>query len=103
MYKKNQLQSSAIKRNLQEEGESIEMKMQRVLSTKEPITDGAQLIYTERKDGVIPEYDPRTNKWDGATEALSQAAKNILAKRNATPTPETPSNQEGEKSAEPSQ
>ena len=36
------------------EGEFIEEKIARVVENKEPIEDGAPIIYTERKDGVIP-------------------------------------------------
>ena len=38
------------------EGETIENKIERILNNKEPITDGAPLIYMERKDGIKPEY-----------------------------------------------
>ena len=38
------------------EGEFIEEKVARVVENKEPIEDGAPIIYTERKDGVIPAY-----------------------------------------------
>ena len=41
-------------------GESIETKVNRIVNNGEPITDGAPIIYTERKDGVLPEYDIRT-------------------------------------------
>ena len=46
------------------EGEFIEGKVARVVENKEPIEDGAPIIYTERKDGVIPAYNIRTDKWD---------------------------------------
>lgn len=63
-------------------GETIEQKMQRVVNSKEPITDGAPLIYTERKDGVNPDLDPRTDKWEHAVEAMSKVAKTQITKRN---------------------
>ena len=43
-------------------GESIEDKVRRIENNKEPITDGAPLVYTERKDGVQEAYDVRTDK-----------------------------------------
>ena len=46
------------------EGESIETKVERITQTNEPISDGAPIIFTEKKDGVRPEYDIRTDKWD---------------------------------------
>lgn len=42
------------------EGEPIEYKIERVMSNKEPITDGAPAIYTERADGVIAAYNIRS-------------------------------------------
>ena len=52
------------------EGETIEEKIRRIMLSGEPITDGAPIIYTEKKDGVRPEYDIRTDKWDVALGAL---------------------------------
>ena len=52
------------------EGEFIEEKVARVVENKEPIEDGAPIIYTERKDGVIPAYNIRTDKWDIALTAM---------------------------------
>ena len=46
------------------EGETIEDKVRRVTLNNEPIEDTAPLIYTERKDGVLPQYDIRTDKWE---------------------------------------
>lgn len=56
------------------EGERIEEKMDRIVNNNEPISDGAPLIYTERKDGVMPEYDIRADKWDIAIEAMDKVA-----------------------------
>ena len=57
------------------EGETIEEKVQRIVENKEPIEDGAPIIYTERKDGVIPAYDIRADKWDIALNAMDQVNK----------------------------
>ena len=43
------------------EGESIEEKVQKLIENNEPITDGAPIIYTEKKDDVLPQYDIRTD------------------------------------------
>ena len=58
------------------EGEFIEEKVARVVENKEPIEDGAPIIYTERKNGVIPAYNIRTDKWDIALTAMDQVNKN---------------------------
>ena len=53
-------------------GENILTKVRRILDEGEPIEDGAPLIYTEKKEGVLPQYDPRTQKWDIAMNAMSR-------------------------------
>lgn len=63
------------------EGERIEQKMQRILSNKEPISDGAPIIYTERKDGVQPQYNIRTDRFELAVEAMDAVSKSNTAKR----------------------
>lgn len=68
-------------RNTSYVAEPIETKVRRMLSNKEPITDGAPLIYTDRKDGVLPEYDIRTDKMELAVEAMSTIDKANKAKR----------------------
>ena len=45
------------------EGEDIETKVKRITENNEPISDGAPVTYTEKKDGVRPEFDIRTDKW----------------------------------------
>ncbi len=63
------------------EGESIENKVNRILINKEPIQDGAPLIYTKRQDGVLPGYNIRTDRFDVAIEAMDKVAKSRLTKR----------------------
>lgn len=65
------------------EGEPIEHKMERILSNKEPITDGAPEIFTDKKDGVGAEYNIRTDRWELATEAMDLKLKNEQAKAGA--------------------
>lgn len=62
-------------------GETIEQKVNRILNNKEPIKDGAPLIYTERKDGVLSQYDPRTDRFELALEATDLMTKQHLTKR----------------------
>lgn len=63
------------------EGERIEEKVQRLTEEKSPINDGAPIIYTERKDGVLPAYDIRTDRWEIAQKAMEENMKAISAKR----------------------
>lgn len=74
---------SRIRTNRLIEGETIEQKIRRIMDQNEPITDGAELIFTERKDGILPEYNPRTDKWDIALDAMTTVAKTNIAKREA--------------------
>lgn len=46
-------------------------------------TPGRQLLYTLRKDGVIPEGDPRADKWDIMQAATDTVARAKLARRAA--------------------
>lgn len=62
------------------EGETIEKKVERIVENKEPISDGAPIIYTEKKDGVLPQFDIRTDKWDIALDAMDKVHSNKIAK-----------------------
>lgn len=63
------------------EAETIEEKINRIVNNKEPITDGAPIIYTERKQGVLPEYDIRTDRWEIAIEAMDKVHTDMIARR----------------------
>lgn len=63
-----------------QEGESIENKVRRITENNEPITDGAPIIYTNRKDGVLPAYNIRTDRWDVAQAAMDAVNQANLAK-----------------------
>lgn len=64
------------------EGETIEMKIERILTLKEPIKDGAPIVYTDRKDGVQPAYDIRTDRFEIAIEAMDKVTAATQAKRS---------------------
>lgn len=55
-----------------QEGEPIEDKIRRILDENEPLTDGAPIIYTDKKDGVKPEFNIRTDKWQVAINAMDK-------------------------------
>lgn len=55
-------------------GESIETKVRRIMDENEPITDGAPIIYTPYEDGVKPEYNIRTDRWQVAIEAMDKVS-----------------------------
>ena len=64
------------------QGEPIELKIERIVSNKEPISDGAPSIFTERKDGVVSAYNIRTDRFEIAAEAMDKVAGSIQAKRD---------------------
>jgi len=64
------------------EGEPIELKIERIVSSKDPISDGAPAIYTERKEGVKAAYNIRTDRWEIATEAMDVVSKTTQARRD---------------------
>ena len=81
MYRKNKVPTTTITINGSYIGERIEQKIERIVNNKEPITDGAPLIYTERKDGVQPDYNIRTDRFEHAIEAMDKVDKAKKAQR----------------------
>lgn len=81
MYNYKKANKTRLNINSSTEGEPIETKIERITNNKEPITDGAPLIYTERKEGVLAGYNPRTDKWEIAIEAMDTVSKTNIAKR----------------------
>lgn len=77
----------SIKRNLMkatkpiETGETIESQIRRMTTTNEPIDGGAPIIFTPRKDGVIDDYNVRSDKWDRALKNMEQVAINRQTQR----------------------
>lgn len=55
------------------EGKSIENELEEIITQKKPIEATAPLVYTEKRDGVIEDFDIRTDKW----EAMQRAANYV--------------------------
>lgn len=84
MYQVNQMPKSSFKavKKKSFKGETIEQKLRRITNNKEPITDGgSQPIYSERKDGVLPEYNIRTDRMEAALDAMDYIQRSNIAKR----------------------
>ena len=81
MYKIPKIESANIGGVDTYAGETIEEKVNKIITQNEPIADGAQLNYTERKDGIRPEYDIRTDRFEHAIDAMERVTKTHLAKR----------------------
>lgn len=80
-YKRNAYQPSSLKRNTATQGETLETKIERIVNNKEPIKDGAPLIYTERKEGVRASTNIRTDRWEVAIDGMDKVAKSYKARR----------------------
>lgn len=72
---------SLIKINKATEGEPLEYKIERIVNNKEKIKDGAPLLYTERKHGVLASTNIRTDRWEVALEATEKIEKSYKARR----------------------
>lgn len=83
MYKRIKPKSTFINVNKSFTGETIETKINRIVNNKEPIKDNAPINYTARKDGVMPQYDIRTDRFELAVDAMDYVTKSHLAKREA--------------------
>lgn len=100
MYKKQKPSKTTLLVNKSYQGEAIEIKIARILNNKEPIRDGAQVIYTERKDGVQPQYDIRHDKFETAIELSDKVSKSHSSLRNERLAEEAKKNMEKEKITE---
>lgn len=81
MYKYGKPAPTTIRSHEGYEGETIEAKIRRIVNNKEPVTDGAPMIYTERKDGVKAAFNIRTDRFEIAVDAMDKVTKSHLAKR----------------------
>lgn len=71
--------------NLTYQAEPREVKLRKIISGESSnMEDGVfPTIYTEKKDGVLPEYDIRTDRFEVAIDAMdkiNQSAANQIAK-----------------------
>ena len=65
------------------EGIPLEWELEKVVNEKTPIQSisPSPAIYTERKEGVRPEFDIRTDKWEIAHEAMAKVSQTRIARR----------------------
>lgn len=88
MYNENKIGKvkSDIKRTPDQVGESIEEMIRRCTESNEPIEASAPLIYTEEADGVQPQYDIRTDRFDLALDAIDKYQASVAARAKEAPT-----------------
>lgn len=82
MYSNKTSNATGFRVNNSVEGETIENKIERIVTQKEPIKDGAEKIYTDRKEGVKPAYNIRTDRFELAVEGMDSIHRSALAKRD---------------------
>ena len=87
-----------LRRVCTEKGESIEEMLRRLSANNEGIPDQVPAIYTPRAEGVLPDTDIRTDRFDIAIEASTKFEASDTA-RSAEIAAEIQSGQEQEKEA----
>lgn len=83
MFRKPRYTKTLLSVNNSTDGQSIERMCEKVMSNGEPIENTAPMIYTPKKDGVLPEYNIRTDRWDVALKAMDSVTASHRAKRDA--------------------
>lgn len=73
-----------IERKADEEGECLEEMLRRMVAGKEPIKATANLQYHDRKDGVLPEHDIRSDRFNFAMMAADKMHATTYAQRMST-------------------
>lgn len=82
--KKTMYRKPTNKINTQEQidlGQSIEEKVRVITESGAPIESISPMVYTERKEGVRPDTNIRTDKWDVAQAAMDSISRGIAKKR----------------------
>ena len=62
-------------------GQSLEEKVYQAVNSNAPIEAVAPMVYTERKDGVLPETNIRTDRFEIAQEAMTNIANGTRERR----------------------
>ena len=63
------------------DGQTIEVQIARAMSVNEPIDNSSPLQFTKRADGVLPDFDIRTDKWEISQRAMTAVADKIRQNR----------------------
>lgn len=83
--------SSITTHGILREGQSMEEFLRKAIAGKEPIQATAKITYNDRKDGVLPQHDIRTDRFDMALRATDKIhATQAAARKTADfgPSPE---------------
>lgn len=91
-----------IKVNTSYEADGLVVKLRKIMENNEPIDEVAPIIYTDKKNGVMKEYDIRTDRFDVALEAMGLIRSEELAKIAKSEAAATTAAEEGGEGNEPS-
>lgn len=97
-FKKVIKRQTTIRKNDSYEAEGLEIILRRIQETKEPIGEGKPIIYTDKKDGVLPGYNIRTDRFEVmrmAAEKMSKAEASKIGKSENVPTDKEEKTQTG--------
>ena len=70
------------------DGQSIEEFLRKAMAGKEPIQATAKVTYNDRKEGVLPQHDIRTDRWDLAMMQTDKIHATEAAKRHGQDFPD---------------
>jgi len=77
MYKKVTKRTGGLKINQSMEGETIEEAVKRAYQNGENLESTNNLVYSERKEGVIEAYDIRKDKFEMALDANERVQQDL--------------------------
>lgn len=83
MRKTTVTRTRLLKINNSYEAKSLEQQLRAVMAGEKIETSGKALIYTERKEGVRPETNIKSDRFELAQEAIDYVNKTNIAKRDA--------------------
>lgn len=75
MYKIPKQVKTSIESNDSVEGETIEIRLERLLNNGDEVIESKELIYTRPEDGVVASFNIRHDHWDDAIEQASIMAE----------------------------
>lgn len=68
-------------------GQSLEEFLRKAMQGNEPIEATAKVTYNERKDGVLPQHDIRTDRWELAQQQTDKYHRSRAAAQKQTDFP----------------
>lgn len=80
MRKKVTKWRTSLEINQSYQAEPLCQKLKKIINEKGKIDDSAPIVYTNKKDGVLPAYDIRTDRFEVARKGVEQLGKYYATK-----------------------